>query len=266
MPIHVTELYRYPLKSCRGESLAEAAIDERGIAGDRQFMVVDHAGVFLTQREIPRLCQIVPEVNDGRLTLRAPSAPDVTIAIRGGSGDREVQVWDDRCLAVDQGDDVASWLTHLLGVPARLVRLADGVVRPVDPAYARQPSDQVHFGDGFPFLLVNQASLDDLNVRMGAPLPVNRFRPNIVVAGADAYAEDGWRRLKIGDLVYDVVKACSRCAITQVDQESASQGKEPLRTLAGYRMTSAKKMLFGQYLIHGGLGTIRVGDAVTLVD
>jgi uncharacterized protein YcbX len=265
MAITVTELYRYPIKSCRGEALAKATLDSRGIVGDRQFMVVDEDGLFLTQREVARLCQLDPLVHEGGLTLRAPDTPSLTIPVRRAGSDCTVTIWDDRCRATDQGDHAALWLERLLRVPVRLVRLADDFVRPVDPAYALRPTDQVHFGDGFPLLLINQASLDDLNGRMEAALPMNRFRPNIVVAGAPAYAEDHWRTLRIGAIVFDVVKPCSRCAITQIDQASAVQGKEPLRTLAGYRMTAEKKMLFGQYLVHAEPGTICIGDRVDVL-
>lgn len=265
MAISVTELYRYPVKSCRGEPLTEASLDARGIVGDRAFVVVDENGTFLTQRDLPHLCRVVPTVDHTSVTLRAPGMDDLEFAIRTGSGDYVVTIWNDRCLAVDQGDAVADWLERALGVPARLVRLADRFVRPVDPLYAVRPTDQLHFGDGFPLLLLNQASLDDLNRRMGAPLPVDRFRPNIVVRGAEAYAEDGWRQLRIGEGTFHVVKPCSRCAVTQVDQETGAQGKEPLRTLASYRLTPAKQVLFGHYLIHAGDGVIRVGDPVDVI-
>jgi uncharacterized protein YcbX len=265
MAITVTELYRYPVKSCRGELLREAALDDRGFVGDRAFLVVDETGTFLTQREFPGLCLIDPVVEEDRVTLRAPGSVDLEFPIRDGLGDCEVTVWNDRCLAVDQGDAVAQWLEHRLGVPARLARLAAGFVRRVDATYAVRWTDQVHFGDGFPVLLINAASLDDLNRRMGLPLPVNRFRPNIVVGGAPAYAEDGWRQLRIGEVIFHVVKPCSRCAVTQVDQATAALGKEPLRTLASYRLTPTKQVLFGQYLIHAGPGVVRVGDPVEVI-
>lgn len=150
MSLWVSELYRYPVKSCRGEPLREAPLDARGIAGDRLFMIVDPAGVFLTQRELPALCRIVPLVGEGALTLRAPSAEDLVISIRRGPGDCEVTVWNDRCAAVDQGDEAAAWLERVLGCPARLVRMAEEFIRPVDPHYAVRPTDHLHFGDGFP--------------------------------------------------------------------------------------------------------------------
>jgi uncharacterized protein YcbX len=265
MALVVSALYRYPVKSCRGEPLTVAPLDQRGIVGDRTFMVVDSTGEFLTQRELPRLCLIAPTVRESTLTLSAPGQDPLTVPIRRAGEERLVLVWNDWCRAVDQGDAVAGWLERFLEMPARLVRLADDFIRLVDPRYARQPTDQVHFADAYPFLLIGQASLDDLNRRLETPLAMNRFRPNIVVSGSEPFAEDCWRRIQIGAVVFEVVKPCARCATTQVEQETARLGKEPLRTLARYRLTPDRKVLFGQNLIHHHPGTIRVGDAVTVL-
>ncbi|MFN8532040.1 MAG: MOSC domain-containing protein [Dehalococcoidia bacterium] len=265
MTISVTSLNRYPIKSCRGESLDHAVVNARGFAGDRAFLIVDADGSYLTQRDIPRICLIVPTVRDTCLEATAPGMEPLAITVRKSGAAREVTIWEDRCWAIDQGDEAAEWLERFLGVPARLVRQADDDVRQVDQDHAPRPTDQVHFGDGYPFLLLSRATLDDLNRRMEAPLPVDRFRPNIVVDGCDAYTEDRWSEIRIGALTFDVVKSCSRCAITQIDQASGVQGKEPLRTLAGYRMTPEKKMLLGRYLIHRTPGVIQIGDAIEVL-
>lgn len=148
-------------------------------------------------------------------------------------------------------------------MPARLVRMADDFVRRVDARYARQPSDQTGFADGYPFLLISQASLDDLSARL-APLPMNRFRPNIVVSGCDAFAEDDWREIRIGGIIFNIVKPCARRAIPTIDQDTAIAGPEPLRTLAAYR-TFGQKVLFGQNLVAANTGTLRVGDEVEII-
>jgi uncharacterized protein YcbX len=227
-------------------------------------MLVNPAGRFLTQREHPRLALIQPAADATTVTVSAPGMPPLTVERQADGPRREVIVWRDHCQAVDQGDEAAGWFSDFLGRPCRLVRLPDDVTRPVKPRYARRPGDQVAFADGFPFLLLSEESLADLNARLAAPLEMRRFRPNIVVAGAGAYAEDGWRRLRIGALTFDVVKPCQRCAITTVDQATAERGVEPLRALATYRQVRGG-VLFGQNVIHDATGCLHVGDAVTVL-
>jgi len=267
--IAVTALHVYPVKSCAGVALARAEVGPRGIRQDREYMVVEAAtGAFLTPRELPRMALIRPALADGRLRLEAPGMPPIGVApVPDGEGEaREVVVWKDACRAVDQGDEVAAWLGEFLGIDCRLVRMADDHVRRVDPAYATGERDQVGFADGYPFLLISEESLADLNGRLAEPLPMNRFRPNLVVAGGGApFLEDGWRRVRIGGLGFAVVKPCARCAITTTDQATGARGKEPLRTLATFRR-GERGVLFGQNLIHDGEGEIAVGDRVTVLD
>lgn len=265
--ITVSGLYVYPIKSCGGTVLDQADVGPRGIEHDREFMVVDAAtGLFLTQRELPRMALIRPEIAGAVLHLRAPGMPDLAIQTVPAGEERDVIVWRDRCRAVDQGAEVAGWLSEFLRTPCRLVRMAEDYVRHVDPAYAVDPADQVGFADGYPFLLISEESLDDLNSRLPEPLPMNRFRPNIVVAGGGApYMEDRWRRLAIGTLTMHIVKACARCTITTTDQDTGARAREPLATLAGYRRVE-RGVLFGQNVIHRGSGTIRCGDPVSVLD
>jgi uncharacterized protein len=260
--VTVAGLYHYPIKSCAGSALTEATLDRRGIRHDRELMVVDAAtGEFLTQREVPRMALIAPQLAAGELRVAAPGMPPLATPVAVEGLTRPVVVWRDRCDAVDQGDEVAGWLSAFLGRECRLVRMAERFVRPVDPTYATSPADQVGFADGFPCLLIAEESLADLNSRLAEPLPMNRFRPNIVIAGGAPYGEDRVGRLRIGDVVFDAPKACARCVITTVDQATGQTGKEPLRTFASYRRV-ARGVLFGQNLIHAAQGTIRVGDRV----
>jgi len=167
--------------------------------------------------------------------------------------------------AVDQGDGVAGWLSDHLKTPVRLVRFADDAVRQVDQRYAPRTTDQVGFADGYPFLVISEESLVDLNNRLDEPLPMNRFRPNIVVRETTAYAEDGWKQMRVGGSVtFELVKQCARCAITTTDQVTAQRGKEPLRTLAQYR-DSERGVLFGQNMTSNDQGVVRVGDAVEVM-
>ena len=264
----VTGLFHYPVKSCRGTALTKAAFDARGIAHDREFVIAEPDGAFLTQRQEPTMALIQPVLTDDGLTLSAPGmAPCRVVRHHDGDG-LTVTIWKDTVAAVDQGDEVADWLSAYLGRPARLARMADDHIRRVDPAYAR-PEDQTGFADGYPALLIAEESLAELNRRLTArgeaPLPMNRFRPNIVVRGAGPpHAEDDWRDVRIGSMTFHGVKLCARCAITTTDQETAETGKEPLRTFATYRK-QPRGVMFGQNLTFDAPGTIAVGDAVEIV-
>ncbi len=263
--MQISELHFYPVKSCKGTGLEEAVIGKRGILNDRIMMVVDAAGRFMTQREHPRMALITPHLEGDTLTLAAPTREQFRLRCsRDGTG-IEVTVWRDRCAAIDQGEGAARWLSEFLATPCRLVRLAEDSVRTVDQAYAPRPEDEVGFADAYPFLLISEGSLSDLNGRLASPLPMNRFRPNIVVRGCEPYAEDRWRRIRIGELLFRVVKPCSRCATTQTDQTTAERGPEPLRTLATYRRAGSE-VYFGQNLVHEGVGRIRLADRVAIVE
>lgn len=246
--------------------MEQADIGPRGFLNDRQFMVCDHEGMFLTQREFPKLSLIKPEVKGKILHLSAPGKSNFELQMTELSSGKEVQakVWRDTCQAMDQGDEVANWFSDFLSHSCRLVRIKDDFVRPVEKKYAKHDSDQVGFADGFPFLLIGQSSLDELNRRLSTPLPMNRFRPNIVVAGSDPFAEDGWKNIKIANVEFDLVKPCSRCITTCVNQSTGEVGKEPLKTLASFRQFDGK-IHFGQNLVHANCGTLSIGDPLQVV-
>lgn len=262
----VTGLFYYPIKSCGGTALDRAEIGPRGISRDRELMVVEAAtGEFVTQRELPRLALIRPSLADDELRLAAPGMPDLAVGVVKVGPTRQTVVWRDTCPAVDQGDEVAAWLSDYLNADCRLVRMADGFVRMVDASYAVAERDQVGFADGYPLLLTSEESLADLNARLAEPLPMNRFRPNVVIAGSgEAFAEDRFRTIRIGDVVFHAVKRCARCVTTTVNQETAERGTEPLETLATFRHIG-HGVLFGQNLIHEGRGVIRRGDRVEVI-
>ena len=258
-------LYYYPIKSCRGTSLTEAVVGVRGIAADRHWMVVDERGTFLSQRELPRMALIAPRLGGGGLEVGAPGMPPLTVAVGHDGRRADVNVWDDRCAAIDEGDAAAEWFTRFLGTACRLVRMPDDEVRHVDPTYA-SPGDQVGFADGFSFLLTSRASLDELNRRLPTPLPMNRFRPNLVIDGVTAFEEDGWRHIRIDGITFTVAKPCARCVTTTTDQNTAERSKEPLRTLATFRQVAGKGVMFGQNLIHDRTGVLHVGAEVEVLD
>ncbi|MFN8527177.1 MAG: MOSC N-terminal beta barrel domain-containing protein [Anaerolineae bacterium] len=274
--IMVTALYTYPIKSCGGLPHAEMALDARGFLHDRQWMIVSDAdkdrGHFLTQREYPRMALIHPCVEADQLTLRAPGMPEIAVPLaQDHPADMTVVVWKDTLQAVDEGDAIAQWFSAYLGAAVRLVRFADEIVRAVSMKHTDQPS-QTGFSDGYPLLLANESSLADLNDRLAArgkpAVPMTRFRPNIVIQGVDAWAEDTWKWVEIGGVRCEVAKPCARCAITTVDPLSgeATIKGEPLATLETFRRGtgSVSGVLFGQNVIHRALGTLRVGDRVEL--
>ena len=265
--LEVAALWVYPVKSCAGiewPAGAALAVSARGPALDREWMVVDEAGRFVTQRDAPRLALVRCALEPGALVLGAPGAPALRIPLSPQGAGRRVQCWAAACEALDQGEAAAGWFGALLGAPRRLVRMAPGFERVVDPE--RSPARALTaFTDGYPFLVIGETSLADLNRRLAEPLPMNRFRPNLVVRGAAAYAEDGWRRLRGGGVEIELVKPCDRCAVTTTDQATGARGPEPLATLARYRRVPGG-VLFGQNGVHRGTGELRVGDPIEVLE
>jgi len=254
----------YPIKSAGGIALESSEVDERGLRHDRRWMLVDETGCFMSQRQFPRVALIGVRIEPDGLVVDAPGMPSLEVPFRPAAGSLLLaRVWDDLVESLTVSDDSDRWFSEFLGVSCKLVYLPDESVRPVDPAYART-GDQVGLADGFPFLLISEASLADLNARLEHPLPMNRFRPNLIVGGCRPFAEDGWKLVRIGPITFRVVKPCARCTITTVDQESAVRGKEPLRALARFRKVGTK-VLFGQNLIHDEPGALRTGDPVEVL-
>ena len=264
--IRVETLFIYPIKGCRGTRLDAASIGARGLEGDRRWMIVDDAGLFVTQRTAPRLVLVRPVLEpDGvSLTISGPESTPAPIRLPAthDTGDElAIEVWSHRGPAVRHAAGSA-WFSRFLGAPHHLVYMAERHLRPVNPERAR-PGDIVSFADGYPFLLVSEASLDDLNRRLDQPIAMERFRPNIVVSGCEPFAEDGWARLAIGEIPFRGVKRCDRCVVTTVDLDTGARGPEPLRTLAKFRK-DAGKVWFGMNLIHDRGGALCVGDDVAV--
>lgn len=252
--MHVSGLFVYPVKSGAGVAVDAWPLEEHGLRHDRQYMVVDVDGVFLTQREVPRLA-LLAATPDDPLRVRTPGG--TAVAVPGAR--RLVRVWEYTGEALDCGEDAAQLVSDLAERPCRLVRVAADHDRPTGLGAGR-----VGFADGYPLLLASESSLSDLNERSPRPLPMNRFRPSIVVAGAPAWDEDEWLRVRVGAVDLDVVKPCVRCAITRVDQATGVRGDgEPLKTLGTFRKVKGG-VLFGQNGVHRGLGELRVGDAVSV--
>jgi uncharacterized protein YcbX len=284
----VASLHVHPVKGARALDLAHAAVLPWGLADDRRWMLVDADGRFLSQREEPRLGQVRASVAaDGSLTVSHPDRPG-ELRVPAPAADRgdplaQVQVWAASFKAAEAGPEAHAWFSELLGAELRLVRHDDPARREADPAYAG-PGQPVSLADGYPLLLTTTASLRALNEDIaadhpgdpvrGAPVPMNRFRPNLVVDGTEPWAEDGWRRIRAGEVVLRVVKPCGRCVVTTLDQATGDRrGPEPLRALARHHRIG-KDLVFGWNLVpergtprpDGTLGTLRVGDPVEVLD
>ena len=274
--MQLSGLFIYPVKSLRGIALTEATVDALGLEGDRRFMLVDANGRFLTQRTLPRMALIATALSADVLTLSAAGAGSCEVARHSprdaSAARRNVSVWkSEGLLADDCGDAPAKWLSDVLQLDCRLVRIGDKFIRPIlKPAAG--PGDRVTFADSVPFLVLSEASVADLNDRLVAQgedaVPMNRFRPNLVVRDCAPFAEDAWPRLRIGDVVFRAGGPCARCVITTTNQDTAERGREPLRTLATYRRDAAdpSDVNFGQNLIHETKsGTLRIGDPVEIL-
>ncbi|MFD5268145.1 MOSC domain-containing protein [Streptomyces sp. NPDC058335] len=267
LSIHV-----HPVKAFRGQSPREAVVEPWGLAGDRRWALIDHGGRVVTQRQQPRLARAAAELlPGGGVRLSAPGREPLTVSVPQPIGTVSLEMFRDKVEGVLADEAAHAWCSAYLGADVRLVHMDDPATRrAVDPEYGL-PGETVTFADGYPLLVTSAASLDALNSLIArgehaaeGPLPMNRFRPNLVVAGTEPWAEDGWSRLTIGDVGFRVAKTCGRCVVTTTDQSTAERGKEPLHTLGRHRRLGGK-LVFGQNLVPLSRGTVRVGDQVEIV-
>ncbi|GAB4422965.1 MAG: MOSC domain-containing protein [Bacteroidia bacterium] len=256
-------LFIYPVKSLGGIAVPTAAVTDRGLRYDRRWMLVDADGVFLTQREHPVMAQFQPVIGAHTLHFyhKQTGAASPLCPLDDPEGTlRRVQVWDDVCTARQVLAEADAWFSEMLGRPCSLVYMPDASLRPVDPHYAAH-GEVVSFSDGYPFLLIGQAALDHLNSRLDVPVPMARFRPNLVFTGGEAHDEDRWAHFDLDGLRFFPVKPCGRCQVITTDQDTGARGDEPLRTLATYRR-QGHKVIFGMNLLHRGEGTLRRGSTL----
>ena len=267
--MHLSALYRYPVKSAQGQALSQSASGPLGLLGDRRWMLVEQDnGRFLTQRAYPQMSQLSAlYAADGGLLITAPGLDPLRVAVPEPDADlRGVTIWRDTLRVPDAGDAAAEWLSRFIGKPVRLVHVPQARTRYLPAGYGEN-SDRVAFADGFPLLLIGQASLDDLVQKVGRPLEMLRFRPNLVVEGSAAFAEDGWKRIRIGQQTFRVLSPCTRCILTTVDPRTGerSEDREPLTTLRTYRQKEGD-VLFGQNLVADGEGVLEVGMPVEVLE
>lgn len=268
--MHLSHIYQYPVKSCRGHALDTALVEPWGLAGDRRWMLVDKAGYVVTAREHPRLVLAAPSSFSAGITVSAPGMTELKVPAPCGPL-VPVDVWSSELLASEADPEASGWFSELIQTTVRLVYLDDPTRRPTNPAYSK-PTDRVSFADGYPLLLTSASSLGCLNEWIAegpraseGPLPMTRFRPSVVVEGAQAWDEDRWRAVMIGDAVFRVSKGCDRCVFTTIDPDTAANGKEPITTLARYRKWDGK-VWFGVNLIPDNPGVaITVGEPVEII-
>jgi uncharacterized protein len=253
--LELTRLFIYPLNSARGIEVARAQVMERGLEHDRRFTLVDPDGNLVTTRQQAKLLTVSSPIEFEHLILCAPNMPELHVPLQPEGPQRQVRVWFDWILALDVGIEASAWFSHLFSSSLSLVWMPDRAERHMNPEFF--PS-RLSFADGNPLHLIHESSLSHLEKRVGMPLGVERFRPNLVVRGLDAYAEDGWSKLRFGTLELRVHEACARCMMVNLEPATGGIGLEPLRTLAGYRRRG-KKVLFGQHLHALNLGELRVG-------
>ncbi|SEC14738.1 hypothetical protein SAMN04490357_1304 [Streptomyces misionensis] len=269
----VQSIHLYPVKAFRGLAPASAVVEPWGLAGDRRWTLVDAEGKVVTQREQPRLALAAAEpLAGGGVRLSAPGREPLTVEVPEPVATVPVSVFGTKVDAVPAAPEAHAWSSAYLDEDVRLVHLDDPATRrPIDPDYAL-PGETVGFADGYPLLVATTASLDALNSLIAegshaheGPLPMNRFRPSVVVAGTEAWAEDDWARVSVGEVVFRVARPCGRCVVTTTDQDTTERGREPLRTLARHRKFGSS-LVFGQYLVPVSGGTIRTGDPVRVLE
>lgn len=262
--VQISQLYIYPVKSLGGIALQQAMVTSRGLEHDRRWMLIDSEMQFLSQRKYPQMALFKLQVlEQGIQVFHQPSAQTILIPYQPQTREQvDVTVWDDACTGTYVSPELDDWFTQRLGVQCRLIHMSDESIRPVDPRYA-SAGHITSFADGYPMLLVSEASVAEINTRLNDEITVKRFRPNIVISGTQPYMEDRILHFETAGINFYGVKPCARCVMIGVDPETATSGSEPLKTLAGYRRIG-QKVLFGQNLIHDEEGVISVGDVINV--
>jgi uncharacterized protein YcbX len=267
----LSEINIYPIKSLGGISLKSSMVEQRGLQFDRRWLLIDEKNNFLTQRNFPIMATVNVEVLENGLRV-SHNGSETNVSFEPNTNETaSVKIWNSTCRAKVYEKETNDWFSDILQTNCRLVVMPEETRRKVNYFYAIHKEDTVSFADAYPFLLIGESSLRDLNSRLENPVPMNRFRPNFVVSGVDAFAEDNWKQIKIGSCIFHVVKPCGRCVMTTIDQTSGvKHSVEPLRTLASYRIPKRsikKKILFGQNLIAENVGEVlRVGDKVEIIE
>lgn len=260
----LTDIYIYPVKSLAGIRVSSWPVNEKGLLHDRKWMLIDSNNQFLSQRRVPKMVLIKTELTENQLILSTESSGSISLDLSPKNGSEIIStIWSDQCLSKTISKQADQWLSDFLGIECKLVYQPDEVVRSVDPDYAKQ-GDKVNFSDGFPFLITSEASLDSLNQAMGLELPMQRFRPNLVISQCKSYAEDSWREIAINNISFRLPKPCSRCSVPTIDTETAETNKEPLTTLSRLRKWN-NQVYFGQNALHNDSGELSINSPVEII-
>ena len=261
----LSEIYIYPVKSLGGISVDTAIAEERGLQYDRRYLLVDENGLFLTQRDSPSLALLkLSFTENGFNVLNTKNSSHTIIPFESDSKKNvTITIWDDVCNAVQVNQDLDNWFSNALDKKVSLVYMPDDEKRIVEKTYINE-DHIVSFADAYPFLIIGKSSLDDLNTRLVNPIPMNRFRPNLVFTGGNAYEEDNWKDFKIGNAEFIAVKPCARCVITTTDQKTAERSAEPLKTLSNYRKVN-NKIMFGMNVVCNKTGVVSVNQTIELL-
>lgn len=262
----LSEIFIYPIKSLGGIQLKKVMVQGKGLRLDRRWMLVNYAGEFLSQRFNPEMAFFKVAIQDNLISIniqkdgKIQSSTSFNIETPLINPVMPATIWDDVVRVIEVDTEISQWFSHHLNVPCKLVSFPEEQPRPVEKLY-KINNEQVSLADAYPFLIIGQSSLDDLNSRLPLPLPMNRFRPNFVFTGGEAYEEDHWGNLSMGDTRFAAVKKTARCVLTTIDQDTGEKGTEPLRTLSEYRKVN-NKIFFGKYLVARNEGEVSVGDSI----
>ncbi|MCK5831408.1 MAG: MOSC domain-containing protein [Methylococcales bacterium] len=260
----LSDIYIYPVKSLSGIKVSTWPVNEKGLLHDRKWMLIDSNNQFLSQRRVPKMVLIKTQIEDKTLILSTSISGSISLPLNPENGDAiNTTIWKDQCLAKTTNQKVDQWLSNFLDIECKLVYQPDTTIRPVDPDYATA-TDKVNFSDGFPFLIISEASLISLNQEMNLQLPMERFRPNLVITNCEAYSEDSWRGIQINNIGFRLPKPCSRCSIPTIDIETAQTNKEPLTTLNRLRRWN-NRVFFGQNALHNNEGELSTGNTVEII-
>lgn len=260
----LSEIYIYPVKSLAGINVLSWPINEKGLLHDRKWMLIDSNNHFLSQRHLPRMVLIKTEITDKELILSTKTSGNISLPLYPEDGDEiNTTIWKDQCLAKTTSKIANQWLSDFLEIECKLVYQPENTVRSVDPHFAFT-TDKVNFSDGFPFLIISQASMDALNQVLPSQIPIRRFRPNLVISNCNSYAEDSWREISINSITFRLPKPCSRCLVPTIDMNTAQTNKEPLSTLNHLRKWN-KQVFFGQNALHNDTGELSVGNNVRII-
>lgn len=261
----LSDIYIYPIKSLGGIRINSADAGERGLEYDRRYLLVDDAGSFLTQREYPQLALLKLFIEEKGFKIQnTKNGEQILVPFTIDSGElMDVKIWNDVCGAIKLPEDINRWFTRAINKSCSLVYMPDDERRIVEKKYVAD-EHIVSFADAYPYLIIGQSSLDDLNYRLDKPVPMDRFRPNFVFSGGDPYEEDNWKDFEIDDILFSAVKPCARCVITTTDQNTGTRQKEPLKTLSTYR-TINNKVMFGMNVVSKNSGRVSVGSKIKLL-